>query len=93
MNRRHKLPFGAEVEAGGVRFRLWAPRAAGVSLRLEDGEPADLPMAKESDGVVRPDDCLRRARYTLPLCRRRRRHSDPASRHQPDGVHGAQRVV
>ena len=26
MNRRHKAPFGAEVERDGVRFRLWAPR-------------------------------------------------------------------
>ena len=44
MNRHHKVPLGAEVEHGGVRFRLWAPRAVGVSLRLEGDHPSDLPM-------------------------------------------------
>ena len=36
MRRRHRMPFGAEVQpGGGVRFRLWAPAAHTVALCLE----------------------------------------------------------
>jgi malto-oligosyltrehalose trehalohydrolase len=93
MKRRHKLPFGAEVEAGGVRFRLWAPRAAGVSLRLEDRQPADLPMAKEPNGWFALTTALAepgtRYRYVVDGAA----YPDPASRRQPEGVHGASEVV
>jgi malto-oligosyltrehalose trehalohydrolase len=90
------MPFGAEPgAAGGVRFRLWAPDASSVSLRLEaPGAPRALPMAARDGGwferVVA--DAAPGARYrfdvgggaVVP---------DPASRWQPDGVHGASAVV
>ncbi len=31
----HRMPFGAEIVAGGVRFRLWAPSARTVAVVLE----------------------------------------------------------
>ncbi|MGA8759515.1 MAG: malto-oligosyltrehalose trehalohydrolase [Stellaceae bacterium] len=93
MNRRHKASFGAEVERDGVRFRLWAPRAAAVSLRLEGDRSADLPMEKEEDGVfvlttaaARPGT---RYRYIVDG----NAYPDPASRRQPEGVHGPSEVV
>ena len=48
MKSHHELSFGAELVAQGVRFRLWAPRASAVALRIEG--KADLPMRAESDG-------------------------------------------
>ena len=39
MKRRHEMPFGAECrEDGSVRFRLWAPAAHRVELRLEPSQ-------------------------------------------------------
>src|SRR5207248_4356606 len=35
VRRRHHMPFGAELTAGGqVRFRLWAPAARRVEVAL-----------------------------------------------------------
>ena len=34
MKRRHVMPFGAQADEDGVRFRLWAPQASRVELEL-----------------------------------------------------------
>jgi malto-oligosyltrehalose trehalohydrolase len=93
IRRHHKLPFGAEPVAGGVRFRLWAPNAREVSLRIEGAGPPAIPMVAEPSGwfslttpIAGPGT---RYRYvvdwnTVP---------DPASRYQPEGVHGPSQVI
>ena len=93
MRRHHELPFGAEATADGVRFRLWAPSASAVSLRIEDAALLAIPMAHEEDGwftlttaVARPGT---RYRYIVDG----RAVPDPASRRQPAGVHGPSEVV
>ena len=45
------MPFGAELVEGGVRFRLWAPAAKAVAVRLfeESGRRA-LPMTPQPGG-------------------------------------------
>ena len=93
MNRRHKLPFGAEVDDEGVTFRLWAPKAQRVLLRLKDGNLVDLAMRKEANGWfslvtdrARPGT---RYRYVVDGTS----YPDPASRRQPEGVHGPSEVV
>jgi maltooligosyltrehalose trehalohydrolase len=92
MRHRHELPFGAEVLERGVRFRLWAPRAAMVSLRLEDGD-LRIPMACEPDGWFSLTTSLAapgsRYRYDIDG----KIVPDPASRHQPEGVHGPSEVI
>src|SRR5215472_9012811 len=93
MRRHHNLPFGAEVTPDGVRFRLWAPRAAAVSLRLETPVRGAVPMNREPGGwfatLVSNAGPGARYRYlvdgqALP---------DPASRSQPEGVHGPSEVI
>ena len=148
MQRRHRLPFGAEVSPDGVRFRLWAPRAASVSLvldgpaagphphppplagegvmgageggaRLEPPPPNPSPASVGGQGggeTAQAGERNARGAGTLPMraepggwwslttdraaagSRYRYRVDgadvpDPASRHQPDGVHGASAVV
>ena len=92
MRRRHKLPFGAEPVAGGVSFRLWAPRAAAVSLQLEGATPRVVPMRREAEGwfalttgLARPGSLYRYLVDGAAL-------PDPASRRQPEGVHGPSQV-
>ncbi len=91
MRRHHELPFGAELVADGVRFRLWAPRAREVRLRL-DGT-GELPMAKESGGWFEVTTAAARAgsryRYSVDGTA----VPDPASRHQPETVHGPSEVI
>ncbi|MCB1933379.1 MAG: malto-oligosyltrehalose trehalohydrolase [Candidatus Accumulibacter sp.] len=87
------MPFGAEPLAdGGVRFRLWAPGVATVGLQLDGA--ADLPMTAAADGwfelTVAEAQPGSRYLFRLPdglLV------PDPASRFNPDDVHGASEVV
>ncbi len=93
MRRRHELPFGAEPAVGGVRFRLWAPRAQAVSLRIESPSPKLVAMDRESAGWFASTTEFAgpgtRYRYVVdgePF-------PDPASRCQPEGVHGPSEVI
>ena len=77
----------------GCRFRVWAPFVPRVTLRLlRDGRR--IPLDPEPRGYhsalvegVHPGD-----RYLLDIGNDRER-PDPASRSQPDGVHGPSEVV
>lgn len=91
MRRVHSMPFGAEITPEGIRFALWAPTAQDVRLVLET---AEFPMKVSDDGWYRlvSQDARAGSRYgykidgslVVP---------DPASRFQPDDVHGLSLVV
>jgi maltooligosyltrehalose trehalohydrolase len=90
----HSMPQGAEIQPdGNVRFRIWAPAAESVKLQLEGaGDP--LPLGRQADGwyelVTREAHSGSRYRFSLPdglLV------PDPASRFQPEDVHGASEVI
>ena len=90
----HDMPFGAQAGPGGtVRFRLWAPPHARVSIELDDGASV-LEMQAVGGGwhelVTGAAGPGTRYRFVLPDGLR---VPDPASRHQPDGVHGPSEVV
>jgi len=93
MRRHHELPFGAELTAGGVRFRLWAPRAREVAVLLENERAPALPMVGEAEGwfSVTTGEAGPGSRYRYRVDGAD--YPDPASRHQPDGVHGASEVI
>ena len=90
---RHELPFGAELVGDHVRFRLWAPRAAKVSLLLEGAAGHELPLEAEPGGwfSLTTDRAGAGTRYRYLLDGMA--VPDPASRFQPDGVHGASEVI
>jgi maltooligosyltrehalose trehalohydrolase len=90
------MPFGAELLApGGARFSLWAPGAARVELALVGGpQPGQIAMEPIGDGWFRAivDAASVETHYAFhidgrPLV------PDPASRFNPDGVHGPSRLV
>ena len=90
----HHMPFGAElVPPGAVRFRLWAPAAKIISLELE-GESELLPLRRSDDGwheLITPRASGgSRYRFVLPDGMR---VPDPASRFQPEDVHGPSEVI
>ncbi len=90
MDRRNAL--GASLHDGTVTFRVWAPRCRSVDVVIEGRRPH--PMAPGEGGMfelaLRPLPPGTRYHYRLDGERYR---PDPASRWQPEGVHGPSVVV
>jgi malto-oligosyltrehalose trehalohydrolase len=95
------MPFGAECQPdGSVTFRLWAPAADQVVLRLFDGaDERGLRMEPTDDGwlALRTDVARPGMRYAFRIAGERiegqQTVPDPASRFQPADVHGPSEIV
>ncbi len=91
---QRRYPAGAEIGAGGVGFRVWAPDHNAVALLLEGGRR--VPMSKEGDNgyfsVFEPGLAVG-ARYRFLLGGADEPLPDPASRFQPEGIGGPSVVV
>jgi maltooligosyltrehalose trehalohydrolase len=95
-NFRHAMPFGSHVTNDGVRFRLYAPAASRVEVVLDAGEREQrAPLQALGGGWFEATLAQARAgtRYAFVLDGAETRVPDPASRFQPDGVHGASEVI
>jgi maltooligosyltrehalose trehalohydrolase len=86
--------LGAWPDAQATHFRVWAPTTASLTVVLEGPGKSSHPLSKDADGFfsamisgVHAGDryrCLVDGRGPFP---------DPASRFQPEGVHGPSEVV
>ena len=88
----HSMPFGVSLEGNGVAsFRLFAPGANHICLELQGTEPA--PMVAGSDGwhELRTSAAVG-SRYRFVLADGNR-VPDPASRYQPEDVHGPSEII
>ncbi len=92
-------PLGPLVpdNQGRRRFRIWAPKPRQVDLVITGGPAAGTyPMQEEGSGY-RISDSLEvppGTRYGFFLDGKRdKRYPDPASRFQPEGVHGESEVI
>ena len=89
------MPFGAELPGDGMtRFRLWAPGARQVTLAITSGtRQTHAPMTAIEDGwfAANVPDAPAGTRYAYRAGDTR--FPDPASRFNPDDVHGASMVV
>ena len=95
MKRVHGMPFGAKaLEAGRARFRLWAPSVSRVELALPEGDaPSYLEMEPQGDGwheTVTAAQPGTRYRFRIDG---RLEVPDPASRYNPEDVHGPSVLV
>lgn len=95
---KRTFPMGAEFNRQGVSFRVWAPHRQQVHVVLLDAagkETRLVPMEPEEDGYFRswvknlPAGTL----YYYRLDDDPKNYPDPASRFQPQGVHGPSQVV
>jgi maltooligosyltrehalose trehalohydrolase len=92
---KRRLPIGAElVEAGGVHFRVWAPRSKTAAVELLSGGEVESVALEVEDagyfsGLVR--QATKGATYKLKLDHGS--FPDPASRFQPAGPHGPSQIV
>src|SRR5688500_14665003 len=100
INARHSAStawrptLGAWLEWNGVRFRVWAPDADTIEVVLDAPAACSFLLDRFPDGTfggfmagLGPGT---RYRYRIDHTRPR---PDPASRLQPDGVHGPSEVV
>src|SRR6185295_16771759 len=85
--------LGAWIEEGSARFRVWAPTRESVELVL-DAAATPVALEKQADGsftgVVPRVEAGRRYRYRVDG---KGPFPDPASRFQPEGVHGPSEIV
>jgi maltooligosyltrehalose trehalohydrolase len=84
--------FGAQLANRGVHFRLWAPNQDHVSVVVDDSDP--MSMSRSNDGwhelMVPTAKVGTRYKYRL---QDGLQVPDPASRFQPDDVHGPSEVI
>ncbi len=96
MKRHHHMPFGAEFDGhGAVRFKLWAPGASEVRLDLAH-QHGQMGTSMRSTGegwfALTLPDVAPGARYSFRIDDRIN-VPDPASRFNPQDVHGASQIV
>jgi maltooligosyltrehalose trehalohydrolase len=87
--------FGARPERAGVRFRVFAPPGSDLRLVLSTGAAAGIHRPEgERDGVVEffVPGAGAGDRYAFTIDGSDPR-PDPASRYQPEGVHGPSEVI
>src|SRR6266513_5112948 len=86
------LHLGATVRDDGVMFRVWAPRCQTLDVVIEGRRP--LALSRQDDGLFEAlvPGLSAGVRYQYRLDARRYR-PDPASRFQPEGVHGPSMAV
>src|SRR3954464_12031504 len=84
--------LGAVPGDGATHFRVWAPKAPSLSVKLAGGP--SLPLYRDPDGYFtgRAEGVRAGARYFYRFADGRER-PDPASLLQPEGVHGPSEVV
>jgi maltooligosyltrehalose trehalohydrolase len=98
MNRSHaesRVPLGANRRAHGQwEFSVWAPHREKVALHVLGSNERLIPMSRDARGyyhaVVKDIDPQSRYLYRLDDSQE---FPDPASRFQPDGVHGPSQIV
>ena len=87
------MPHGAEVASDGrVRFRLWAPGAERILLAIEEGPTLPLEPREGGWHELLTDEARAGTLYRFELPDGMR-VPDPASRFQPDDVHGPSEVI
>jgi malto-oligosyltrehalose trehalohydrolase len=89
----HYMPFGAQLTSDGrVRFRLWAPGAKRVDLVLVDGPVLAMQPLEEGWFGLDTGDARTGSRYRFRIDGKLE-VPDPASRYNPQDVHGPSVVV
>jgi maltooligosyltrehalose trehalohydrolase len=89
-----ELRFGARPQADGSSvFRVWAPRAESLAVKILGDEPRTFPLEPAGGGVfeTRAEGVAAGADYFYVVNGEER--PDPVSCSQPRGVHGPSRVV
>jgi maltooligosyltrehalose trehalohydrolase len=95
VNASDKFPLGSTYLADGrCRFLVWAPKARTIVLEIVHPARGRIPLEAGERGYFHAvvDGIAPGARYFYILDESKKR-PDPASRYQPEGVHGPSEVI
>jgi maltooligosyltrehalose trehalohydrolase len=96
-SQRRRLPIGADLQADGVHFRVWAPSRRRVEVVLAEGIEAlrSIQLVPEGDGYfsVLVEQARSGTLYWYRLDSQDDLLPDPASRFQPEGPLGPSEVI
>jgi maltooligosyltrehalose trehalohydrolase len=86
--------LGAMPGERGTRFMVWAPKAQDLALVIEGDSEKPIQFDRDENGyhALTTDRAPIGTRYRLEI-NGESRFPDPASRYQPEGVHGPSEVV
>ena len=86
---------GATVRGAETEFRVWAPSAKQITLRLScKGQPErDVPMSRDSDGTFTATLAASPGDRYFYVVDGGKPVPDPVSRFLPEGVHGPTEIV
>jgi maltooligosyltrehalose trehalohydrolase len=95
---QNAMPMGAEITESGARFRVWAPERKTIELVLVDPGGKELRrhrLEPQSDGFFGANlpGAGHGSLYFFQLDDDPKKYPDPASRFQPQGVHGPSQVI
>ena len=90
-----------DIQTGAVfqgdkqcHFTLWGPELESVELKIVSPKPATYPLQKSEDGVWSATlDAVEYGTQYLYRIDNADERPDPASRYQPEGVHGPSMVI
>jgi maltooligosyltrehalose trehalohydrolase len=96
-SRHRRLPVGADLQAEGVHFRVWAPDRQNVAVVLAEGIETlrAVPLAPEGNGYfsVFIEQAKAGTLYWYRVDGENELLPDPASRFQPEGPIGPSEVI
>lgn len=92
-----RLPIGAEVQSGGVHFRVWAPKSKFVAVRLGQDlaelKATAIDLEPEENGYFSGLIAEASAGMLYQFQLDSGVFPDPASRFQPEGPHGPSQII
>jgi maltooligosyltrehalose trehalohydrolase len=93
--KKDLLPQGAELVAEGVRYRVWAREAQTVEAIVWSGDypPRTVPLARDASDYFHGLDHHGDPGDLYKFRLNDHEYPDPASRYQPEGVHGRSQVI
>ena len=89
----HTISLGARVVEGGVRFRVWAPKAKQVEVLFGSGKTQSLERDDETGYFTGIDSAASPGMTYRYRLNGEKDYPDPCSRYQPEGPHGPSQIV
>lgn len=89
------MPIGAELAGDGVHFRVWVPKRKRVEVTFPQSHLPPVDLQPEENGYFSGSapQAKAGALYFYRLDEEEKGYPDPASRFQPQGVHGPSQIV